>query len=257
MPAGWERLSNGSGQGIVLAVDFEAVGRPEACFSDLVTILDPPREVWAVTQPAAGQDMPASADAYLRYWSGGLREGGWEISAVLGYCAGAVFAAALAEQIAQWQATPVAVLLDPEPPTGATLRKQFGHAMRGLAASGAQLGWVRESLGRLGDSPDLSWLAAELSSLYKQASEPVFFRIGLGPEMQADLLASFRSLMSYLVAAASAGAGERWASATAIVSAVPICEPDGVVCQIRTGVDHADLLRSPVVAGLVSKLLEA
>jgi hypothetical protein len=257
MPPGWERLSPGSGQKIVLAVDFEPVGRPEACFSDLVTILDPPREIWEAAQPAVGQDKPASADAYLSYWSDGLPEGDWEISAVLGYCAGAVFAAALAEKIASWQAAPVSVLLDPEPPTGATLRKQFEHAMRGLAAGGAELSWVQESLGRLGDSPDLSLLAAELSSLYQQASAPTFARIGLGPEMQADLFASFRSLMSYLVAATDVGAGKGWASATAITSAVPVCEPVGVARQIRTGVDHADLLRSPLVAGLVSELLEA
>jgi hypothetical protein len=255
--AGWEPLSGGGGQGIVLAVDFEAVGRPEACFSDLVSILDPPREIWAATQPAAGQEMTASADTYLNYWSAGLRDGGREISAVLGFCAGAVFAAALAERIAQWQTAPVSVLLDPELPTRATLRKQFDNAIRGLAVGGADLSWVRESLSRLDNPPDLPSLAVELSVLYQQASEPVFARIGLPPEVRADVLASFRSLMSYLVAAADVGVGEGWPSATAIVSAAPICEPTGVARQIRTGVDHAGLLNSPLVAKLVSELLEA
>jgi hypothetical protein len=259
MPPGWGRLSPGSGKGVVLALDFEAVGRREACFSDLVAILDPPREVWTAAQPPAGDDVPVTADAYLKYWSDGLRESGREISAVLGFCAGAVFAAALVEQIAQWQETPVPVLLDPEPPTGATLLKQFDSAMRGLAAAAteAELSWVKETLGRLGGSEDPSSLAGELTSLYQHASEPVFARIGLKPALQADVVTSFRSLMSYLVAAGDVRPGEGWASATAIVSAVPVCEPTGVARQVRTRVGHADLLRSPLIAELVSELLEA
>jgi hypothetical protein len=260
VPTRWERLSNGSGKGIVLALDFEAVGRPEACFSDIATILDPPREIWAAAQPPGGLDAPFTADAYLEYWSDGLRESGREVRAVLGFCAGAVFAAALAERIAQWQATtPVPLLLDPELPTRTTLLKQFDNAMRGLAAVAAEseLSGMKEALGRLDGAEDLSYLAAELSSLYQQASGPVFSRIGLNSELQADMAASFRSLMSYLVAASDVRAGEGWASGTAIVSAVPIWEPTGVARQIRTHVDHADLLRSPFVATLISELLES
>lgn len=259
MPARWERLSNGSGKGIVLALDFEAVGRPEACFSDIATILDPPREIWAAALPPGGPDAPVTADAYLEYWSDGLRESGREVCAVLGFCAGAVFAAALAERIAQWQAAPVPVLLDPELPTGTTLLKQFDNAMRGLAAvaTESELSGMNEALGRLDGAEDLSYLAAELSSLYQQASGPVFSRIGLNPDLQADMVTSFRSLMSYLVAASDVRAGEGWASGTAIVSAVPIWEPAGVARQIRTHVDHAELLRSPFVAMLVSALLES
>ena len=63
--------------------------------------------------------------------------------------------------------------------------------------------------------------------------------------------------MSYLVAASDVRTAEGWASATAIISARPICEPVGVARRVRTDTDHADLLRSAGVARLVSELLES
>lgn len=264
LPQGWELISNGcvkdkdKDKDVVLALDFAAVGRPEACFSDLVSMLDPPRETWAARQPPAGTGVEVTAGAYLQYWSEGLRESGREIRAVLGFCAGAVFAVALAGQIARWQArAPVIALLDPEPPTVVTLLRQFDQAMRGLAAvaSDAEFASVREAAAGLRDAGNLPWLAAELGSLYREASRPAFERIGLKPDFQADLVTSFESLMSYLVAAGDAGATDGWGSATAIVSATPVFEPAGVARRVCADVDHAGLLRSAAVAQLVSELL--
>jgi hypothetical protein len=257
---GWERLSKGQGRGIVLALDFEAVGRPEACFSDLVALLGQPPEIWAAAQPPGGADGALTADAYLGYWSAGLREGGREISGILGFCAGAVFAAALAEQVARWQsARPVTVLLDPEPPTAATMLRQFSQAMRGLAsvASKAELAPVQQAADRLSGSEALPSLGAALTALYREATGPAFARIGLKAEYQADLMASFGSLMCYLAAAHDVRVAEGWASATAVLSATAPCEPAGVARRLRTGVDHAGLLGSPAVARLVAELLEA
>jgi hypothetical protein len=252
VPEGWKPLGGDSGDELVAAVDFEAAGRAEACFADLVPLLDPPRDLWTAAQPDAG----ASAEERVRYWSEGLRASGRKIRAVLGFCAGGVFAAALAEEIARWQGVaPRAVLLDPEPPTVETLVKQFDNTVRGLAAvlPEADLEAVRESVRRTAvEHTDLTALGAALSALYRECSGPAFALIGLRADFRDELVSSFASLMRYLAAAAEVPLSAGWAAATVVVSATPIWEPAGVSRQIRTDVAHADLLRSPQVARIVS-----
>lgn len=252
-------LSGDRGGNVVLALDFEAVGRPEACFSELAPMLDPPRETWRAVQPRFGDGAKPSAIDYLSYWSGGLQESGREIHAVLGYCAGGPFAAALAERIARWQPVPpAAVLLDPEWPTAATLIQQFDNAVRGLAemASSAELATAREAAARLRHTGDLAVVGAQLTALYREASQPAFARIGLKPAFQDDLLGSYQLLMSYLIAAADMSTAQTARSAIAILSASHPCEPGDVARQVRTEVDHASLLRSRAVAEKLSDLLE-
>jgi hypothetical protein len=267
VPTGWQPLGGDRGEGLVLALDFEAVGRPEACFADLAPLLEPPQTMWMAQQPAAADVTGPPGPAYLAHWRGGLPEDGTGIRAVLGYCTGAVFAAALAGQVASRQGTPPAtVLLDPEPATPATMRKQFDHALRGLTAMvpGNELSWVQGALDQASDSGDLPSLGTALSALYEKASAPAFERVGLKPDYQAGLIASFRSLMSYLAAAGDLGAasgdpggdaGRGWASATAIISATAPDPATGAGRRIRVDADHAGLLRSPAAARLVSGLL--
>lgn len=249
-------------------VDFEAVGRPEAGFADLAPLLDPPLEAWAAAQPpdaarfgADPQAEPRCADTaetYLGFWGGGLRDSGHKVRAVLGFCAGGVFAVALAEQIGGWQReTPSVVLLDPELPTAATLLTQFGNVMNSLAAvaSEAELAPAREAAAHLGDARDLHALGRELTSLYQKTSGPPLERLGLKPDYRDALAASFRSLMSYLAAAGDIRPGPGWAAATAIVSVTAPCRTAGVARTEQVDVPHVDLLRSPVVARLVLELL--
>jgi hypothetical protein len=255
---GWKPLGEGSGVTVVAAVDFEATGRPEACFSDLAPLLDPRREVWTATQPAAGGDITVGAPDYVRHWADGLAASGRPVGAVLGFCAGGVFATALAEEIGRRQGgLPPTVILDPEPPTAATLVKQFEGAMRGLAsvASEEELAPAREAVARAEADQDLRSLGRMLGKLYQEVSEPAFLRIGLKADFCADLVTGFESLMSYLVAAADVPLAEGWAASTAILSATPVHEPAGVAHSVRTQVAHADLLRSAEVARLVSEAL--
>jgi hypothetical protein len=257
VPQGWKPLTGGHGKDLVLTLDFEAVGRPEACFTDLVPMLDLPLEAWAAAQPHFASGQQRSARTYLRHWSGSLRETGREVRAVLGYCAGAVYAATLAEEIACWQPRlPAVVLLDPDPPTAETLIKQFEKAVTalGAVAPGATLGDGTVLPGP-GDGTGLSALGDELTSLYRDVSEPAFARIGLKPGYRHELVASFCSLMSYLAAAADIRPGPGWAAATAIVSATHPREPAGVARQVSAAADHAGLLRDAAVARLVSELL--
>lgn len=253
VPQGWKPLTAGHGKDLALTIDFEAVGRPEACFADLVPMLDIELEAWAAAQP-----REKAAGTYLRYWSSGLRETGREVRAVLGYCAGAVFAAVLASQIARWQPRmPAVVLLDPDTPTAATLVAQFENTIAALAAvaPGAALDRARETASRLRDEQDLPGLGVELTSLYREVSEPAFAGLGLKSGYREELVTSFGALMSYLAAAADLQPGPGWATATAVVSRTQPQQPAGVARLVSADADHAGLLRSPAVARLVSELL--
>ena len=255
---GWEILGAGCAEGITLALDFDAVGRPEACFAELMPMLNPVRETWRAVQPQAADGVAPASSAYLEFWSSSLRERGTVIHAVLGFCAGALFAAALAERITQWQpAAPAVVLLDPERPTAATLIRQFDNAMRGLAAvtSSAEVAGAREAAGRLSDEPDLQLISSRLTALYGEVSKPAFTRLGLKPAFQDDLIASYEQLMSYLVAAAGTQPAPGLAAASTISSITPPCQSQTAVSWVAAGVDHAGLLRSPAVAAKVSELL--
>ena len=259
LPEGWKTLSGDTGDDLVVAMDFEAAGRAEACFADLVPLLDPARQVWIATQPDAG----AGAADRLRYWSDGLRASGRKVRAVLGFCAGGLYAAALAETVAQWQdALPDVVVFDPEPPTPDTLVKQFDNTVRSLASvlSETELEEVREAVRRVAaehaDPAELNSLGDALAAVYRECSGPALEKIGLRADFREDLAATFESLMGYLAAAADVPLSDGWASVTAIVSATPIWEPAGVLRAIRTDVAHADLLRSPEIARIVSDELQ-
>lgn len=259
VPGEWKVLSSGCAAGIVLTIDFEAVGRPEACFSDLAAMLGPSREVWAATELPSGTDAAARASAYLQHWTRDLRDGGREVSAVLGFCAGGVFAAALADEIAQWQAEPpAAILLDPEVPTSATLVKQLENATRGLEQAGSETGLAkaRETAARLGSTEDLPSLGRKLTFLYHELSEPVFAQIGLDAEEPGRPGAVVRITDVLSGRSRRVAPGKAWETATAVVSATPIWEPTGMASQIRVDADHAGLLRSRAVARLISEMLD-
>jgi hypothetical protein len=131
--------------------------------------------------------------------------------------------------------------------------------MKALAAvaSEAELAPAREAAARLAGAgaSDLRALGGELSLMYQETSGPALARLGLKPEYRAALAASFRSLMSYLASAGDVRPGPGWAAATAIVSATAPGRPDGVAREVPVCAPHADLLRSPEVARLVSELL--
>jgi hypothetical protein len=244
----WKPITSGSG--LLLAVDFEATGRPEASFLDLAPMLEPAREVWAARPPVS---HGLTASGYLDHWSSGLPG---RVEAVLGFCAGASFAAALAERLAATQDTPPAlVVLDPERPTTATLRKQFEQAMRGMngIATDDQIAWAKEEAARA--DGDLAGTGELLAKAYGEIGEVAFERIGLKPGFRAELVDSFRSLMEYLVAAADAYPRNGWSTGTAIVSATPLCPPGAAAELVSVGADHADLLRDRETARAVSAAL--
>lgn len=249
----WKILSNGAE--LVLAVDFSNTGRLQAGFHDLVPRLEPAHTVWETLPPAAGTD----SGAYVEWWLGEVRAAGRPVHAVLGYCAGAVFAAEMAERIATWQDAPLLVLLDPELPKTVGLYRDFhtaGDSMTALLSPDElrefhEAGWrVQEKFG----DDDITAVGPALGEIFTAAVATAAERLELDDELRDELAGVFGSLIGYLTAAGRFDPREVWARSTAITSAEL---GSGAVAgrEIQFPVKHDDLLRHDEAARALSELL--
>jgi hypothetical protein len=132
---GWRLLRPGSGPGVVLSVDFTlARVRAQANFGDLARLLPEGPAVWGTGEtcwPAAS----GSPTVQLEHWLRRSRDFGGEVRAVLGFCAGASLARALAERLADGGApAPAVILLDPVAANAQTMIDQCDVAVRRIAA---------------------------------------------------------------------------------------------------------------------------
>ncbi|HUR08574.1 MAG TPA: hypothetical protein VM347_38960 [Nonomuraea sp.] len=272
-PPGWKTLADGGeSNAVVLAIDFDATGRPEARFSDLVANLTTDCAVWETVPPPMA--TPASRDgaAYVDYWSRRVREEGREVRAVLGYCAGAVYAAALSERLGDRQdAEPLLLLFDPELVVPQTLLWQF-HKVVGFMSSvipEEEINAAREAGLRAHDShPGILELRDALIGVVRKVGEPAFARAGLDAALREELFTAFGSFMWYLAAAGGIDPRERWQLAQAFSSATPMSGlnamrasgigPDQVSVgrEIAVDVEHGSMLADKQIAKTVSQLLE-
>jgi hypothetical protein len=264
----WRALSEGPADGVVLAVDYPFSGRPEAGFSDLAAKLDPPYSLWETVPPLKGAEAGMTGTDYLRWWLDGIIAPGQRVLAVLGFCAGSVYASTLAQRIEADQGiAPKVVLFDPEAPNAITVYWQFHKVIDGLGViltpeevAGAQRAGHQVSQ----ETPDLTRLRERLFEIFEEAGETAFSRAGLDAVRREDFTSTVGSFLSYLVAAAGIDARPGWSTATAISSTTAtnglnLLTPEergGVVAkEIRFDIEHADLLRDADVVRTVSELL--
>jgi hypothetical protein len=256
----WRVLSEADSD-IVLVCDFPTQIRPEATFSHLAPLLNPARTVWEAVPPPAGTQEGWSGKDYVAFWLDGL--GDVKVSAVLGFCAGCVFAAAVTEEVASRQATtPELVLFDPERPTGGALYAQYhrGAELFGAVLAPDEVAEVlRQGQKLLQDNDDVQVFGPALSALYAEVGDTAFARVGLDPVRRAELSATFASFVSWVVAADQIDPTAAWAKATVITSAITSATGSAAaglaLREVRLDVAHVDLLRDPTVARTVSGLL--
>ncbi|MFF1717786.1 hypothetical protein [Streptomyces sviceus] len=253
----WRRIGEGDPARTVLAVDFDSTGRPEADFRRLAAHLTPRREIWQTTQPAEAEHELLSAADYLSRWRR-LPEGPRHIDTIMGYCVGAVFAAALADEIAEEQGErPALLLLDPEPVERLSLYRDFRKTVDTLTVvpeqerSGAIAEVVRVTAG----DDDFTAVAAHVVKAYETVAGTAFDLLGFDEETSEDLLGLFRSYVSYLHAARQLNPEPGWATALALTSAAG--GPGAVhACAVQSfPVDTAALLDTPDVAEAVHRFL--
>lgn len=267
--AAWKDLSTSDhSDEVVLAVDFDATGRPEARFADLVANLKVDLTVRESVPPEGASEAARDTAGYLAHWAGPLAEQRPRVRAVLGFCAGSVYAAALAERIGRWQETPPQlVLFDPELITPVSVLWQFQKVVGFLPPliSDTELAEARAEGQRLHDEiQDVAQLKTEFLRLTRAICTPAFTRFGLDEKRREEVFDLFRSFLGYLAAAAGIDPADQWRTAVAYSSATPLSGLRGmrssgrdvvVGREIEVAVEHAAMLADEGLAAEVSDLL--
>jgi hypothetical protein len=258
--AAWTRIS-GRGDGpAVLAVDFDGSGRREATFRDLVKLFPDELDVWHAVPPDDGHLPGLPPEHYIDWWRG--LPGGPEtaVRAILGYCAGSVYASALADALESDRADrPTVVLFNPGVPTVATLDRDFTGIVDGLTVlDDAERSALRARARRARESSrdDFTAVSGEYVASYLEASATAFERYGISPDVGEQLTRLFRAYVNYLATARAVEVRPGWAASVALRAREQTGSgfgPDETVFDLS----RADLLRDQQVASRTLELLFA
>lgn len=223
MPKEWIPISDGPAERpIVLTVDFDATGRKDTTFRDLVKSFPAPLTVWLGAQPPESHRADLSPEEYLAWWAGDSLGASVRVGAVLGYCAGSVFASALADRIEERQGSrPRVVLFNPGKPDAHTLGRDLRSTIESMSLLDAEerADFLRRADKHI-DAPSATFdeVSDALFDLFGEASRIVFQRADIDADVGEELIGVFRSYVSYLRAARRVEYRGRWAESCAHVS---------------------------------------
>jgi hypothetical protein len=256
----WSTISeNALTRPIVLAVDFNVTGRREATFSDLVQSFPNPLTVWLSMQPPDSYSKHLAPSDYLTWWAGDSLGTLVRVGAILGYCAGSLFASALADEVERRQDfRPKVVLFNPGKPGAATLKRDFDGTIQSmlLLTSQERSDFLERAEAKLdGSLASFDEECGVAFDLYTQASRICFSRAGIDADVGDDLLGVFRSYTSYLHAARGVEYRPEWAKATAVLSREHSQDPAFTQTPLRSGIGRERLLADPEVALTAFRLI--
>jgi hypothetical protein len=263
----WDVISGtrtGAASGpVVLGACFPAARRGEAGFPDLATRIGPGYRFLQTRPPRIRSGQWPSDAAYTGPWIEDIRQARPPVLAVLGHRVGSVYAAAIAEAIAQWQPMPQLILFDPQPASAELLCREFNAEIEGISAllGDDELERARKAVAEisLAAREDVACVATEMVESYLEVVTPAFERAGLGDARGEKFTRSFESYISWLSAAGLIDPSGAWERSTGIASSAYAGRaPAGPVGRmIPFDVDHADLLRADCVAQAVLGLLQS
>jgi hypothetical protein len=262
----WDVISGAEVGQVVLGVDFPASRPVRAGFGDLATRIGPGYRFLQTKPPMVRSCQRLRGDAYVGPWISGIRQSRHQVLAVFGYRIGSVYAAAIAEGIAQWQAMPKIILFDPQVASIELLSLEFRREIDSITSLlgddeieratkvAAEFSYITSS--------DVAGVAAEMVESYLEIIAVPFERVGLGDARSNKFTAAFESYMSWLSMSDQIDPSIAWKSSTGIASSAYAGLPAGdgrplFGQMIPFEVSHADLLRSDCVAQAVLGLLES
>ncbi|MFD3794955.1 hypothetical protein [Streptomyces californicus] len=258
----WSRIRTGDASGVVLAVDFYGTGRQEATFRHLCDLLPDPAEVWHAVPPTPeGNWSAATGTSHLRPWTDGLDTvlAGRPVLALVGYCAGSVFASALADALTTREGRrPQVVLFNPGAPAVATLTRDFRSLIDGMdvLTDEERAGLLAEmtAIKRAHAPNALIPVAEQYAALYRKGCDLLCERLGVDASLGAELTAVLHSYLAYLTAALDVPPAPQWRTATSLTSREHR-GADFTDTEHCFDVARADLLNSPQVAAALAALL--
>ncbi|MBV6699441.1 hypothetical protein KV557_20460 [Kitasatospora aureofaciens] len=258
----WSVITAPTSNSLILGVDFPAAGRREAGFEDLAKKMGPAWSGHGFLQttppPVRLADRPAG-DFYTEHW---LRDGAWEkyeVVAVMGYCVGGVYAAEIADRLAERQGTAPKVILFDAQVTDLQLLESEIHKMIGLAGpvfSADEAEHARKRAAEIVGTPSIGLLdaAVEIVDLYREMASIAFQRIGLADARRDEVVLLFESYMTWLSAASQIDPSQGFGRSLAITSsdyadleksgaATVVDASKALGRRISLEIGHVDLLR--------------
>lgn len=268
----WEDISGADSDRVILGVDFPAAGRDEAGFSELAAGLGNEYRFLQTAPPRVSPDQRVTGDAYTGPWIEQARQAQWRVAAVIGYCVGGMYAAPIADRIAEWQQPgPKVILLDPLPADARLLSLEMYKIIARLSPllSADEAAGARRETDELikADPHDITGRAIALVGLYRKLGEVAFGRLGLDEGRRDEMIRLFASYMSWIAGAATVDPTAAWNRGTAIMSAEYVKQTlenvsgessdDLIGNTMIFDVAHGDLLRSDCTIKAVRHQLEA
>lgn len=268
----WDVICGPRCDQLVLSVDFPDVKRHDADFVELARRIGAGYRFLRTKPPYVSPGQRFSGAAYVGPWIEDIQQDRGPVLAVLGYCVGSVYAAAITAAISRWQQEPKVILFDPQFASVALLGREFHREINAISAflSDREIEQIRSSVATITESAtdvaDVADVAAEMVEAYWEISSPAYERVGLGDARGNQVISSFESWMSWISVADQINPGRTWKRSTAIISSDYVELPNrkslvdgssGLIGQrIPFNVGHANLLRSDCVAEAVLNLLE-
>lgn len=268
----WDVIFNAGSVQAVLSVDFPGRKRHEAGFTELASRIGSRYRFLQARPVTVRPGQRLSSDEYIVPWVEGARQDGHPLRAVLGYCVGGMYAAAVAECISQWQTEPDIILFDPQ----FTSMRLLGHELyREIGAvssllSDNEIERARNIAGKISEleSGNVAQIAADAVESYLGVITAAFERAGLGDPRDGKLNEYFESYMTWLSVAAELDPSRALKRSTVIISCDYARLPGRLLFDdddfgssagrwIVSDENHADLLRSDSVAEKVLDLLES
>jgi len=252
---------------LIVAADFAATGRTAATFHDLVERLSVDCNIWEIAPLPYGTEPGKTGTDQVSRWVKDIRDSGLRVHAVIGFCAGNAYAAAMAEEIAGWQRAPRLVLLDPGIPKPVMLAEHIQGWLRrfsaGFPADAAERAAARlDAVAAAGDHPLV--MAAKLGEFFGQAVAPGLVRAGHSQQAAAGFSKLVTGYLYWLAGAIQFDPRPQWRTAPALNSnspgfglflAPPQERPTLVGSARYFDVAHFDLMRTKDVADAVDELL--
>ncbi|ONI91590.1 hypothetical protein ALI22I_08220 [Saccharothrix sp. ALI-22-I] len=257
---GWKSLAPYDGGGIVLAVDFTQ-GRPGGSFADLSDRLEVDAAFLEtqVVGSARWAGLPVDPERYVETWLNGVSAHAESVVGVIGYCAGAAFASALADRLAEnFSVESKLILLNPMAATPRIMRGEFVDAVRGLGEGLSEpeiedeRRWVRDLSS--GDDADVVALGKKLLNRYRSSVDVVVDRLELEDDVADELSSRFASYLDYLMAASTVPLVGRRTRPVVMYDTAYEVAPEFAERCVRVDVGDGHLLDSAGVADVCSAL---
>ncbi|RDI23107.1 hypothetical protein [Lentzea flaviverrucosa] len=257
---GWKTLASHDGGDIVLAVDF-TLGRPDASFADLAREFEVDAAVLEteVVGPGRSGKLSVDPERYLSTWLDGVAARAGSVVGVMGYCAGASFAVALVDRLAErFSLEPKLILLNPLVVSPEIIRGEFVDAVRALD----------EGLTELEVEGELRWLDAlfpdgevqlvalgeALLARYRSCLDVVVERLELEDDVVDELSSRFASYLDYLMAASGVPLVGRGSRPVVVYDTAYEVAPEFARRCVRIDVGGGHLLGAAGVADVCSAL---